>query len=72
MNSVDSIEAFLDDNFERFCINDITVREFARIYNKGIFLVTMRNHITTIIDGTIYDTFDPSSRIVWCAWIVEN
>lgn len=71
LSSVQSIESYLDDNYYRFCNYNITVGEFARRYNKGTYLVTMRGHITVIINGVIIDTFDCSNRKMWCAWIVK-
>ena len=71
LSSVQSIESYLDDNYKRFCNYNITVGEFARKYNRGIYLVTMRGHITVIVNGVIIDTFDCSNRKMWCAWIVK-
>lgn len=71
LSSVQSIESYLDDNYKRFCNYNITVGEFARRYNKGTYLVTMRGHITVIINGVTIDTFDCSNRKMWCAWIVK-
>ena len=31
----------------------------------------MNNHITCVIDGVIYDTFDPSNRYLWCCYKVK-
>lgn len=31
----------------------------------------MSGHITCVIDGTCYDTFDPSDRIVWGIYKVK-
>lgn len=71
-NSVEFIEDYLDYNYKRQCHNAITVGEFAEENDKGIFLVTMPNHITVIIDGTIYDTFDCSNRMMRCAWYIDK
>ena len=71
LSSVQSIESYLDDNYKRFCNYNITVGEFARKYNRGIYLVTMRGDITVIVNGVIIDTFDCSNRKMWCAWIVK-
>jgi hypothetical protein len=70
INSVESVEQYLDDNYERLCVDDTTVGEFAEYNPFGTFLVTMRGHIVCIKDGEIIDTFDCSDRIMWCAWEV--
>lgn len=58
MNSVESIEEYLDENYDKVCEEEMTVGEFAYENPDGIFLVTMPSHITCIVDGEIVDTFD--------------
>lgn len=41
MSSVESIEQYLDDNYNRMCADDMTVGEFAYNNPYGTFLVTM-------------------------------
>lgn len=67
-NSVEFIEDYLDYNYLRECHSSKTVGEFANEYPKGTYLVTMSDHITAVINGVIYDTFDCSDRIMRCAW----
>lgn len=67
-NSVEFIEDYLDYFYLRECHTSKTVGEFAYENSKGTYLVTMPNHITVIIDGVVYDTFDCSDRIMRCAW----
>lgn len=49
----------------------ITVEEFVQEYPIGTYLITMNGHITCCRNGCIYDTFDPSNRIVWGAYKVN-
>lgn len=72
ISSVDSIEDYLDSHYERLCIPDTTIGEFAYQNPYGTFLVTMSGHITTIKDGEVIDTFDCSDREMWCAWYVDD
>lgn len=45
MSSVENIEQYLDDNYEKVCETDMTVGEFAYNHPIGRFLVTMpRTH----------------------------
>lgn len=48
MSSVESIEEYLDENYEKICDTGMTVEEFAEHYPIGRFLVTMNGHITAI------------------------
>lgn len=45
LSSVESIEEYLDENYERICEEDMTVEEFAECNPIGTYLVTMpRTH----------------------------
>lgn len=41
MSSVENIEEYLDDNYERICPPDTTVEEFAELYPIGTYLITV-------------------------------
>lgn len=68
MDSVIFIEDYLDDRYNRECHYSKTVGEFAKEHPYGKYAVTMDSHITAIVNGIIIDTFDPSDRIMRCAW----
>ena len=68
LNDVEFVEDYLDERYPRKCCKDMTVGEFCRICPRGHFVVTMRGHITAIIDNVIVDTFDCSNRIMKCCW----
>lgn len=68
MDSVVFIEDYLDDRYNRECHYSKTVGEFAKEHPYGKYAVTMDSHITAIVNGIIIDTFDPSDRIMRCAW----
>jgi hypothetical protein len=70
LSSVESVEKYLDEHYEKVCEDYITVGEFAYNNPIGTFLVTMPSHITCIVNGEIVDTFDCSDRFMWCAWKV--
>lgn len=39
--------------------NKISVREFAKSYPRGRYILDMNGHWSTMVDGTVYDTWDP-------------
>ena len=41
VSSVESIEEYLDEHYDRMCVEDMTVGEFAYNHPYGTFLVTM-------------------------------
>ena len=71
-DNVEFVEDYLDDRYPRECHYSKSVGEFAYEHPFGKYAVTMHNHITAIIDGVIYDTFDPSDRIMRCAWKIKD
>lgn len=52
--------------------SSISLEDLADLELPGRWLVTMSGHITCIIDGVIYDVFDPSDRYMWCAYQVDE
>ena len=71
LDDVNFVEPLLDSRYERVCHKNKLVGDFAEEYVDGVYLVTMAGHITCIIEGTIYDTFDCRGRRMWCAWKVK-
>lgn len=70
-DNVEFVEDYLDDRYPRECHYSKTVGEFAKEHPFGKYAVTMPNHITAILDGVIVDTFDPSRRVMRCAWKIK-
>ena len=73
-DEVKYIDGFLSQKYKRVCGchgEGMTVHEFMRQYPYGVYLITMNGHITCVIDGCVYDTFDPSDRLVWDAYIIK-
>lgn len=68
---VEFVEDYLDDRYPRECHYSKTIGEFAREYPYGKYAVSTNGHLTAIIDGYIMDTFDPSDRIMRCAWRIS-
>ena len=46
----------------------MTVGEFAEQHSRGIYLLRMDQHITTLIDGKLYDLWDSSNKEITHAW----
>lgn len=69
------IDGYLDKMFDKvYNKNDglkLTVDEFTHYFSTGVYLITMRGHITCCIDGGIHDTFYPGDRLVWDAYEVK-
>lgn len=72
LDDVDFVEDYLDDRYERVPHVAKTVGEFIEECPKGTYLITMNGHITVVIDGTLYDTFDCRDRAIRCVWYVPK
>ena len=70
LDDVQFVEPLLDSRYERICFSEKYVGEFMEEHPKGTYLITMKSHITCVIDGVLYDTFDCRDRVMWCAWEV--
>lgn len=70
-DSVEFVEDYLDKRFPRECHYSKTIGEFAKEYPYGRYAITTKGHITSLINGNLYDTFDPSDRIMRCAWKID-
>lgn len=71
MDSVIFVEKYLDSKYLRKCHYSKTLEEFVKEFPKGKYAVTMNGHITAVIDGVIYDTFNPSNRTIRCSWEIK-
>ena len=71
LDKKDFVRWYLDTNFIRIKNPPYKVVDVARYFKNNIVLCTMRGHIVCIKYGIIYDTFNPSDRIVEDVWIVK-
>ena len=72
LDDVNFVEPLLDYRYNRVKVYpNETVGDFVSRHCEGRYLVTMPNHITTVIDGVVYDTFDCRDREIWDAWEVK-
>lgn len=68
---VEFVEDYLDERYSRECHYSKTVGEFAEEHPIGKYAISMDGHITAVINGTIVDTFNPSNKIMRCAWRID-
>jgi len=71
MNSVEAVEIFLDERFDRVPIKESTVGQFIKNHPRGRFLIVMPGHITSLVDGINWDTFDSGKKPIWSAWFID-
>ncbi len=71
-DNVEFVEDYLDDRYPRECHYSKTVGEFAKEHPYGRYIISMPNHVTSVINGTVIDTFNPSDRVMRCAWKITK
>jgi hypothetical protein len=72
LDDVEFVEPLLDSKYQRTCYQKTFVGDFIEDHPKGTYLITMKGHITCVIDGVLYDSFDCRNRVMWCAWTVKK
>lgn len=72
LDDVNFVEPLLDSRYKRCCFYNTTVKQFVDNHQKGVYLITMPNHITCCIDGCVYDVFDCTNKTMKCAWFVSK
>ena len=72
LDDVDFVEDYLDDRYERVPHLSKTVGEVIEEFPFGTYLLTMNGHITVIVNGTLFDTFDCRNRTIRCIWEVPQ
>ena len=73
-SEVEFINEYLAERYERFCPENeiVKLQDFLDLKLPGRWLITMSGHITCVIDGVCYDTFDPSNRYIWCIYEIKG
>lgn len=71
LDNVPFVERYLDKRYKRVAHCSNTVGELIEEYPQGTYLVTMEGHISVIIEGTLFDTFDCRRRRIWGVWRVK-
>lgn len=49
----------------------ITGNEFTKLYPKGNYILRMSHHLTSCIDGVIYDTWNCLDKCVYGCWKIN-
>ena len=50
------------------CPECTTIKKFASIFNKGVFIIGTGSHAVAVIDGCYYDTWDSGNEVPSFFW----
>lgn len=65
------------ENYERIILKAVKGKprvkgyDFTKMYPEGTFILKMAGHITVMIDGVIYDSWDCRYRSIYTAWRIN-
>lgn len=75
LDDVEFVEPYLDSKYRRvYCSkrqSNMTVGEFMDENPYGVYLITMKGHITCVRYGVLYDTWDCRNKDIWRVWQVK-
>lgn len=54
------------------CPECVTIREFARIFNRGIYIIGTGRHAVAVINGDYYDTWDSGNEVPQFFWVISS
>lgn len=63
---------FYRSSIDSDCVDCYSAEDFARDHPKGVFVLGFGNHVATIVDGDIYDSWDSSKEIPQYYWHKEE
>lgn len=74
LDDITFVDNYLDKKYKRICYKckgeRITVKEFIKENKRGTYLITMQGHITCVINGILFDTWNCSNKRIWSVWRV--
>ena len=48
-----------------------TIEEFSQDYKQGVYLIRVDNHLTTLVNDTLYDIWDCRNEIIRIIWVIK-
>ena len=59
---------FYRDSLPNTCPECYTAEDFCNEYNRGTFVLGFGDHVATVVDGDIYDSWDSSHEMPQYFW----
>lgn len=58
-------------SFKKIYLDEIvTIKDFLKMNPNGIYIIRIEGHLTCAMNGTIYDSWDCSDKLVDVVWVV--
>ena len=65
-------EGFVREIVPNTCPECYTVAEFCDDYPEGIYVIKSENHVATVVDGVLYDSWNSEMKIPIYYWTNEK
>lgn len=65
-------EGFVREIVPNTCPECYTVAEFCNDYPEGIYVIKSENHVATVVDGVLYDSWNSEMKIPIYYWTNEK
>ena len=62
---------FMRSSIPPTCPDCYTAKDFALDHPSGIYVLGFGNHVATVVDGKLYDSWDSSTEIPQYYWAME-
>lgn len=63
---------FKRTSIENTCPDCYTAKDFCEDHPKGTFVLGFGNHVATVVDGNLYDSWDSLSELPQYYWFKEE
>ena len=63
---------FVRESLPNTCPYCYTAEDFCKDHPKGLFVLCFGNHVATVENGSLFDSWDSSSEIVQYIWRKES
>ena len=65
-------EGFSRSAIPNTCPDCYTAADFAHDHPRGVYVLGFGNHVATVVDGDLYDSWDSSQEIPQYVWTKEE
>lgn len=63
--------SFMREMIPNTCPDCYTVENFCHDHQNGVYVVKSENHVATVVDGILYDSWDSSQKTAIYYWTKE-
>lgn len=69
--------ALREHGFRRFMISDTcpdcyTVADFCKDHPRGVYVLKSEGHVATVVDGSLYDSWNSEHKVPFYYWTKEE